>query len=390
MNTAVVVDAVRTPIGRRNGILRGWHPVDLAATVLASLVDRNGLDPAQIDDVVMGCVMQTGEQSANIARNAVLAAGWPEHIPGSTVDRQGGSGQQAIQFAVQGVMSGLQDVVIAAGVEVMSRVPMGASLADGKYGYPFGPALSTRYEDVGGLRSEGVAAELIAAEWEFGRDELDGVAWRSQQRAHAATMGGRFDTEIVPIVGLNGQMVDADEGVRPTTMDELAVLPPTYTPNGLVSAGNSSQIGDGAAAALIMNERRSMELGLRPLARFVDVVAVGDDPVLMLTAPIRATHRILERTGYQIDDFDLLEVNEGFASTVLAWTRVFDPDPSRLNVNGGAIALGHPLGCSGVRMLATLVHELERMGGHLGFQTMSAGGGMANALVIETMNDHAA
>ena len=388
MRTAVIVDAIRTPLARRNGQLRDWHPVDLAAEVLTALADRNELDPALVDDVVLGCVMQVGEQAANVARNAVLAAGWPESVPGTTVDRQCGSSQQAAHFAAQGVIAGVYDVVVAGGVEVMTRVPMGASMMDGKYGWPFGPAIGARYAEQGGLVPQGISAEMIADRWEITREELDGYGLRSQQLAATATAEGRFEREILPVVGVGGAIAKADEGLRDTTLESLAQLKPAFRPEedgGKVTAGNSSQISDGASAVLIMSEDKAAALGLTPRARFVDFALAGADPRLMLTAPIPATQKILARSGLDLDDFDVVEINEAFASVVLAWQRELHPDMEKVNVNGGAIAIGHPLGCSGTRLMATLVNELERSNGRYGLQVMCEGGGMANATIIERL-----
>ena len=388
MPNAVIVDAVRTPLGRRNGRLRDWHPVDLAATTLRALVDRTGIDPALVDDVVMGCVMQVGEQAANIARNAVLAAGWPDTVPGTTIDRQCGSSQQAAHFAAQGVMAGAYDVVVAAGVEAMTRVPMGASFMDGKFGFPFGPAISARYAAAGGLVPQGVSAELIAEQWNISREAMDAFALRSQTNAAAATRQGRFEREIVPVRDAVGTMMSIDEGLRDTTIEALGQLMPAFRAledGGKVTAGNSSQITDGAAAVLIMSEDKAVELGLTPRARFVDFALAGADPRLMLTAPIPATRKVLARSGLSIGDMDVIEINEAFASVVLAWEQELHPDMDRVNVNGGAIALGHPLGCSGARLMTTLLNELERSGGRYGLQTMCEGGGMANATIIERL-----
>lgn len=397
MPTAVIVDAVRTAGGRRNGQLSGWHPADLAAEALTALATRNDLDPELVEDVIMGCVMQVGAQGVNVGRNAVLAAGWPESVPATTVDRQCGSSQQAAHFAAQGVMAGAYDVVVAAGVEVMSLVPMGASIWVKDVGAPFGPRMTERYADAGGLVPQGVSAEIIAERWGLGRDELDAFGATSQQRAARATAEGRFEREIVPVAArprdretgepiTAGGMVTTDEGIRPdTTAEVLATLKPAFKPDGVVTAGNSSQITDGASAALIMSEERAAALGLRPRARFVSFALAGVDPVTMLTAPIPATRRVLERAGLALTDIDLIEINEAFASVVLAWERELHPDMERVNVNGGAIALGHPLGASGTRLLATLVHELERTGGRYGLQTMCEGGGLANAAVIERL-----
>ncbi|MCU1399022.1 MAG: putative acetyl-CoA acyltransferase [Acidimicrobiales bacterium] len=388
MPTAVIVDAIRTPLGRRNGRLKDWHPVDLAAETLRALVDRTGLDPALVDDVVMGCVMQVGEQAANIGRNAVLAAGWPDSVPGTTVDRQCGSSQQAAHFAAQGVIAGAYDVVVAAGVEVMTRVPMGASFMDAKFGFPFGPTIADRYQSDGGLVPQGISAEMIADRWSIGREAMDEYSLRSQQRAERATKEGRFEREIVPVIDAVGKIMRVDEGPRPTSMESLGKLKPAFRAEddgGRVTAGNSSQITDGAAAILIMSEHRAASLGLTPRARFVDFALAGADPRYMLTAPIPATHKVLDRAGLTIDDMDVIEMNEAFASVVLAWQQELHPDMERVNVNGGAIALGHPLGCSGARLMTTLLHELERTGGRYGLQTMCEGGGMANATVIERL-----
>ena len=388
MTTAVIVDAIRTPLGRRNGKLKDWHPVDLAAETLKALQDRNDLDPSVVDDVVMGCVMQVGEQAANVARNAVLAAGWPESVPGTTIDRQCGSSQQAAHFAAQGVIAGAYDVVVAAGVEVMSRVPMGASMIDGKYGFPFGPKVGARYADQGGLVPQGISAELIADQWDLSREDLDRYGVRSQEFARRATDEGRFEREILPVLGADGEMMSVDEGLRDTTMESLGNLKPSFRAEedgGRVTAGNSSQITDGASALLIMSEEKASALGLTPRARFVNFSLAGADPRLMLTAPIPATAKVLERAGMSIDDIDLVEINEAFASVVLAWEKEFHPDMDRVNQNGGAIALGHPLGCSGARLMTTLLNELERTGGHYGLQTMCEGGGMANATIIERL-----
>ena len=388
MTTAVIVDAIRTPLGKRNGKLKDWHPVDLAAETLKALQSRTGIDPALIEDVIMGCVMQVGEQGVNVGRNAVLAAGWPEDIPGTTVDRQCGSSQQAAHFAAQGVMAGAYDVVVAAGVEVMTRVPMGSSMADGKYGFPFGPAVGARYAAVGGLVPQGISAEMISDKWGLTRDDLDAFGVRSQQYAARATAEGRFQAEILPVLGADGGMVTQDEGLRETTTESLGKLKPSFRPEeegGRVTAGNSSQITDGASAMLIMSEEKAKALGLTPRARFVNFALAGDDPRMMLTAPIPATKRVLAKAGMTIDDIDLVEINEAFACVVLAWEKEIHPDMSKVNVNGGAIALGHPLGASGARLMTTLLNELERTGGRYGLQTMCEGGGMANATIIERL-----
>jgi acetyl-CoA acyltransferase len=395
MPNAVIVDAVRTAGGKRNGKLSGWHPADLAGELLKALGERNDLDPSLVDDVIMGCVMQVGHQGLNIGRNAVLAAGWPDSVPATTIDRQCGSSQQSIHFAAQGVMAGAYDVVVAAGIEVMSTTPMGASIIPGSI--PFGHSVLARYAPQGGLVPQGISAEMIADKWNLSREDLDGFGAQSQQRAAIARDEGRFDNEIVPVkaklwdreknevVELD-EMLKADEGIREgTTAETLSKLKPAFKPDGKVTAGNSSQITDGASACLIMTEERAAALGLTPRARFVSFALAGADPILMLTAPIPATTKALERAGMKIGDMDLTEINEAFASVVLAWEKEHNPDMSKVNVNGGAIALGHPLGCSGAKLMATLINELERTGGRYGLQTMCEGGGMANATIIERL-----
>jgi acetyl-CoA acyltransferase len=391
MSSAVIVDAVRTPGGKRNGKLRGWHAVDLAAEPLKALIERNKLDPGQVDDVVVGCVMQVGEQALNIGRNAVLAAGFPESVPATTLDRQCGSSQQALHFAAQGVIAGAYDVVIAAGIEHMTHTPMGSSVVR-DLGFPFGPSVMARYAERGGLVSQGISAELIADEWNLSREELDAFGAKSQQLAAKAASEGRFEREIIPL-GVKddeGKPTDdtiaIDEGIRPdTTAEVLANLKPAFKPDGKVTAGNSSQITDGAAAVLIMSEEKASALGLTPRARFHTFALAGVDPVTMLTGPIPATKSVLERAKLTMDDIDLVEINEAFASVVLAWEKELHPDMAKVNVNGGAIALGHPLGASGAKLMATLVNELERTGGRYGLQTMCEGGGMANATIIERL-----
>ena len=388
MNTAVIVDAIRTPLGKRNGKLKDWHPVDLVSETLNALVERTGIDPGIVDDVVMGCVMQVGEQGVNVARNAVLAAGWPESVPGTTIDRQCGSSQQAAHFAAQGVMAGAYDVVVASGVEIMTRVPMGASMGDGKFGWPFGPKVGERYQPQGGLVPQGISAELIADKWGISRDDMDRFGVMSQERAARATREGRFEREILPVKDAEGNMMTTDEGIRDTTMESLGKLKPSFRPEeegGRVTAGNSSQITDGAAALLIMSEAKAKALGLTPRARFVNFSLAGDDPRYMLTAPIPATRKVLERAGLTMNDIDITEINEAFASVVLAWEKELRPDMAKVNPNGGAIALGHPLGASGARLMTTLLNELERTGGRYGLQTMCEGGGMANATIIERL-----
>ena len=396
MTTAVIIDAVRTAGGKRHGKLSGWHPVDLAAETLRALVERNDLDPALIDDVIMGCVMQVGAQAVNVGRNAVLAAGYPESVPATTIDRQCGSSQQALHFAAQGVMAGQYDVAVAAGVEVMSLVPMGASVGQG-VGKPFGRTVARRYEPVGGLVPQGISAEMIADRWGLSREDLDRFSARSQQNAARATAEGRFEREILPVVSKHkdketgkvtesDEPVTTDEGIRPdTTLEGLAKLKPSFKPDGKVTAGNSSQITDGASAVLIMSEERAAALGLTPRARFHTFALAGVDPVMMLTGPIPATTKVLERAKLTLDDIDLIEINEAFASVVLAWEKEHHPDMDKVNVNGGAIALGHPLGCSGTKLMSTLLNELERTGGRYGLQTMCEGGGMANATIIERL-----
>jgi len=387
MRDAVIVDAVRTPGGKRGGRLKDWHPVDLASEVLRGLAERNSLDTELVDDVIMGCVAQVGEQAINVTRNAVLAAGWPETVPGTTIDRQCGSSQQAAHFAAQGVMAGAYDVVVAGGIESMTRIPIGISGDQGP-GKPFGPRMVSRYDK--GLVPQGISAELIAEKWDMTREELDGYAVESHRRADRATSEGRFENEILPIEvkdeGGVVEMMTRDEGIRPTTsMEKLADLPAVFKDNGMITAGNSSQITDGAAALLIMAAEKAEELGYTPRARFHSFSLAGADPVLMLTAPIPATHKLLERAGMTIDDIDLFELNEAFASVVGAWLRETGADYEKTNVNGGAMALGHPLGASGAKLMTTLLNELERTGGRFGLQTMCEGGGMANGTIIERL-----
>ena len=388
MRNAVIVDAVRTPTGRRNGKLKDWHATDLAAYTLEALVERNNLDSGLVDDVIMGCVSQTGEQGVNIGRNALLAAGFPEEVPGMTIDRQCGSSQQAAHFAAQGIMAGVYEIAIAAGVESMTRVPMLVTAQQGP-GVPFGPKMLERYDH--GLVPQGLSAEMVADQWSIGREELDQISLESHQRAARATEEGRFASQIVPVpVTVDGvdELMTVDEGIRwDTSLEKLGSLKPAFKTDGVITAGNSSQISDGSAAVLIMSEEKAAELGLRPRARFVSFALAGVDPVLMLTGPIPATRRALDKAGLTVDDIDLFEINEAFSSVVAAWRREMPGDDAaiweRTNVNGGAIALGHPLGCSGAKLLTTLVHELERSGGRYGLQAMCEGGGMANALIIE-------
>ena len=387
MPNAVIVDAVRTPGGKRGGQLKNWHAVDLASEALKAIQERNDLDPALVDDVITGCVMQVSEQSLNVGRNAVLAAGWPESVPATTIDRQCGSSQQALHFAAQGVMSGAYDIVVANGVEAMTRTPMGSSVVR-ELGFPFGPRVMSRFH----LVSQGEGAEMIADQWGLSREQLDEYSVESHKRAAKATEEGRFEGEIIPIEIRDeegkgtGETMTRDEGIRPdSSVDTLGKLKPAFREDGKVTAGNSSQITDGASAVLVMSEEKAKELGLTPRARFHAFALAGVDPVTMLTGPIPATKKILERNNMTLDDIDLVEINEAFASVVLAWQKELDADLSKVNVNGGAIALGHPLGASGAKLCATLLNELERTGGRYGLLTMCEGGGMANATIIERL-----
>lgn len=389
MREAVIVEAVRSPLGRRNGSLGGIHPADLAGQVLRALVDRSGVDPSHIEDVVMGCVLQVGEQSLNIARNAVLGAGLPETVTGTTIDRQCGSAQQAIHFAAQSVMAGACEMVVAAGVESMTRVPMFSNVLCGP-GRTYGETFRSRYDVSEDVINQGVSADRIAKMWGLSRTDVDSIAVESHARAHRAREEGRFDREITPITvhSEDGTLTVArDEGIRPdSSLETLAKLKASFTEDGVHTAGNSSQISDGAAALLITTPEKAAQLGLTPRARFVSFALAGSDPVLMLTAPIPATQKVLERAGMSIGDMDLVELNEAFASVVGAWMHETGADNSKVNVNGGAIALGHPVGCSGTRLMVTLLHELERTGGRFGLQTMCEGGGMANATIIERLS----
>jgi acetyl-CoA acetyltransferase family protein len=383
---AVIVTAVRTAIGRRNGRLKDWHPVDLMAQVLNEVVKRAGIEAGLVDDVIVGCVSQIGEQGLNLGRNATLAAGFPESVPGTTVDRQCGSSQQAIHFAAQGVISGAYDIAIAGGVESMSRVPMG-STAQGP-GAPFGPLMNERYNHK--LVHQGISADLVAQKWEIGREQLDEFSLESHRRAARATAEGRFASQILPIPVKDEEgrtiIFERDEGIRPdTSLEKLASLKPSFKPDGLITAGNSSQISDGASAVLIMERATAERLGLKPRARFVSFALAGDDPILMLTAPIPATAKVLQKTGMTIEQMDLIEINEAFASVVLAWQKATGADLEKVNVNGGAVAMGHPLGASGARITTMLLHELERSGGRYGLQTICEGGGTANAMIIERL-----
>jgi acetyl-CoA acyltransferase len=392
MTSAVIVDVVRTASGKGKpgGALSGVHPADLLATVLRALAERNDVDPALVDDVIAGCVGQVGDQGLNIGRTALLAAGFPESVPGTTIDRQCGSSQQAAHFAAQGVIAGAYDIAIACGVESMSRVPMGAAVAAG--GDPHGP-LAARFPS---LPNQGIGAELIAARWKFDRDALDEYSARSHQRAAEYAAAGGFDKDIVPVRLPDGSLHTVDETVRAsTTAEGLAGLKPSFYTEEMaakypeiawsITPGNSSPLTDGASAALIMSEEKAAELGLTPRARFHSFAVAGSDPEIMLTGPIPATHKVLARSGLAIEDFDAYEVNEAFAPVPLAWAQEFNADPAKLNPRGGAIALGHPLGGSGTRLLSTLLNQLESTGGRFGLQTMCEGGGMANATVIERL-----
>jgi acetyl-CoA acetyltransferase family protein len=378
MAEAFIVDAVRTPIGKRNGSLRGWHPVDLAGLVVEALVKRTGVDPGAVDDVVWGCVSQVGEQTGNIGRWAALAGGLPESVPGTTVDRQCGSSQQALHFAAQGVMAGVYDIAIAGGVEMMTRVPMGSNLGQG-LGMPFGMRMMTRYP----LVPQGLSAEMIAERWGLTRAALDALSLESHRRAARAIDEGRFASQLVAVEGEAGSLA-ADEGVRrDTSLEALGGLKLAFKTDGTVTAGNSSQISDGAAAVLVASEAAVARMGWKPLARFAEFAVVGDDPVIMLTGPIPATRKILEKAGLGIGDVGVFEVNEAFAAVVAAWLAETGADPERVNPNGGAIAMGHPLGASGAILMTRLVHEMARTGARYGLQTMCEGGGTANATLVE-------
>jgi acetyl-CoA acyltransferase len=367
-------------------VLSGWHATDLAAQPLKALIERNDFDPALIDDVIMGCTMTVGEQAMNIARNAAMAAGYPETVPGTTVDRQCGSAQQAIHFAAQAVLSGAMDIAVGAGVESMSRVPIGSTTEPGP-GEAYGPLYKARFE----LIHQGECAEEIARRWDISREEMDELAYTSHQRAARAQDEGRFDNEIVALEarsydGSAEGIVTNDEGVRrDTTVERLANLRPAFFEDGQVTAASSSQISDGAAAVLVMTEEKANELGLTPRARFHTFAVAANDPQIMLTAPIPATTKILEKSGLRLDEIDLIEINEAFASVVLAWEKEHHPDMEKVNVNGGAMAIGHPTGASGARIMSTLLNELERTQGRYGLQTMCEGGGQANATIIERL-----
>ncbi len=378
MREAVIVEAVRTPVGKRNGGLSGVHAADLSATVLTALADRVGLDPALVDDVIWGCVSQVGDQSSNIGRYSVLAAGWPESIPGTTVNRACGSSQQALDFAAQAVMSGQQEVVVAGGVEVMSRVPLGSARATGM---PYGPKVLERYHDFS--FNQGISAEKIAEKWGFSRAALDEYSAQSHDRAAAAQDAGAFEAQITGVRTESG-VVGADEGIRRgTTAEKLAALKPAFVEDGVIHAGNSSQISDGAAALLVTTAEKAAQQGWRPVARYVAGAVTGADPVLMLTGPIPATQKVLAKTGLEISDIGVFEVNEAFAPVPLAWLAETGADPESLNPLGGAIALGHPLGGSGAVLMTRMLHHMRDNGIRYGLQTMCEGGGTANATVVE-------
>ena len=384
MRDAVIVAAVRTPVGKRNGALAGVHPVDLSAHVLNAVAERAGLtDPAEVDDVVWGCVSQVGEQTFDIARNAVLAAGWPQSVPGVTVDRQCGSSQQSVHFAAAGLVSGQYDVVVAGGVESMSRVPMGSSIGPNRVN-PSGSGLETVFHGV--APNQGISAEMIAERWGLTRAQLDEYSAASHEKAAAAIDGGRFTAQITPVKLEDGTVVDTDEGVRRgSSVESLAKLKPAFRPDGVIHAGNSSQISDGAAALLMTTSEKAAELGLTPVARVHTAVLAADDPVVMLTAPIPATRKALAKSGLSLADIGVFEVNEAFAPVPLAWLAEIGADPAKLNPNGGAIALGHPLGGSGARLMTTLVHHMRDNGIRYGLQTMCEGGGQANATILELL-----
>ena len=379
MRDTVIVEAVRTAVGKRNGGLSGMHPADLSAIVLNELLERVDVGPELVDDVIWGCVSQVGDQSSNIGRYAVLAAGWPESIPGTTVNRACGSSQQALDFAVHAVMSGQQDVVVAGGVEVMSRVPLGAARASGM---PYGPKVLARYDDF--FFNQGLSVEMIAKKWGFSRTQLDEYSVQSHERAAAAQDSGAFTDQIVPVFTDNETAVVADEGVRRgTTVDKLAALKPAFVDDGVIHAGNSSQISDGAAALLVTTSEMAVGLGLTPLVRYRAGAVTGADPVLMLTGPIPATEKVLRKAGVPLSDVGVFEVNEAFAPVPLAWMAETGADPGRVNPLGGAIALGHPLGASGAALMTRMVHHMRDNGIRYGLQTMCEGGGTANATLVE-------
>ncbi len=383
MREVVIVEAVRTPMGRKQGVLSGIHPNDLGALVLNEVVRRAGIESSIVEDVVFGCVDEVGEQGANVARNVLLTADFPYEIPATTVDRQCGSGQQAIHFAANLIQAETCDITIGGGVEVMSRVPLGINITQGP-GFPFHPEMLKKYQ----LTSQGIAAEEIAKKWGIERPEADEFALGSYEKAKRARDEGRFDREILPVdVKLEGlpATIKTDEGIRDTSLEKLATLQPSFRPDGIHHAGNSSQITDGAAVLLLMAKEKAEELGVKARARIVAQAVVGSDPVLMLTGPISVTPKLLAKAGLKLSDIDLIEINEAFASVVLAWKREVKPDMSKVNVNGGAIALGHPLGATGARLMTTLLHELERTGGRYGMQLMCCGGGLGTATIIERL-----
>ncbi|BBX53628.1 thiolase family protein [Mycolicibacterium poriferae] len=381
MAEAVIVEAVRSPVGKRNGGLAGVHPADLSAQVLNGLVQRAGVDPALVDDVIWGCVMQAGEQALDIGRTALLTAGWPETVPGVTVDRQCGSSQQSVHFAAAGVVAGHYDVVVAGGVESMSRTPMGSSLANG--GNPYPGAFKDRYSQT---PNQGIGAEMIAEQWGLSRTQLDQFSLDSHEKAGAAQDAGAFDDQIVAIKDAEGNTVLKDEGIRRgTTLEKMGQLKPAFKEDGVIHAGNSSQISDGSAALLFMSAEKAKELGLKPLAKVHTAVLAGADPVIMLTAPIPATQKALKRSGLSIDQIGAFEVNEAFAPVPMAWLKDIGADEKKLNPNGGAIALGHPLGGSGARIMTTLLYHMRDNGIQYGLQTMCEGGGQANATILELL-----
>jgi acetyl-CoA acyltransferase len=381
MRDAVIVEAVRTPVGKRNGGLSGVHPADLSAHVLNALVGRAGVDPALVDDVIWGCVGQVGEQTFDIARTAALTAGWPESVTGVTIDRQCGSSQQSVHFAAAGLIAGQYDVVVAGGVESMSRVPMGSAVPEG-LGFPYSQKYLDRYDGV--RPNQGIGAEMIAERWGLSRQQLDEFSVASHEKAAAARAEGRFDAQIAPITTDAG-LVQHDEGIRESTVEKLGSLKPAFKPDGVIHAGNSSQISDGSAALLMMTGEKARELGLTPIARVHTAVLAGADPVIMLTAPIPATQRALAKSGLSVDEIGAFEVNEAFAPVPLAWLADIGADAKAVNPNGGAIALGHPLGGSGARIMTTLVHHMRDNGIRYGLQTMCEGGGQANATILELL-----
>ncbi|MCV7255938.1 thiolase family protein [Mycobacterium hackensackense] len=382
MAEAVIVEAVRSPVGKRNGALSGVHPAELSAQVLNGLVQRAGIDPGLVDDVIWGCVMQAGEQALDIARTAALTAGWPETVPGVTVDRQCGSSQQSLHFAVAGVIAGHYDVVVAGGVEAMSRTPMGSSLANG--GHPYPEAFLARYDHKS--PNQGVGAEMVAERWGFSRTELDEFSLRSHEKAAVAQDSGAFKDQIVGIKDQEGNVVLEDGGIRRGgTVESMAGIKPAFKEDGVIHAGNSSQISDGSAALLITSAEKAKELGLKPLAKVHTAVLAGADPVIMLTAPIPATQKALAKSGLSVDQIGVFEVNEAFAPVPMAWLKDIGADEAKLNPNGGAIALGHPLGGSGARILTTLLYHMRDNNIQYGLQTMCEGGGQANATILELL-----